>query len=498
MIGMRGSVRGLMLVSIAAVLAAPSASAAERAGARSDSDYLTVVRTFADTLLAHGLDTYGKRHTAMWASVIDTRDYRVPRQGVPPTKGVRPHDRALGGSNLYHDVSTVRAFRVLSAVTGRPRYAQAAQDYMRDVLRYTQHPKTGLLGWGEHLYYEFWLDRTTIAATRRDNPPSWFQMPHELLAWTPPWEELWAVDAGRTAKAIRALRRHYNGDDPQVYLFNRHAVWNKTRHSREVMPWIKHAALFSYSFACLQKHEPSPENAHWMRHSGLLYWKLRDRGTNLVQGCLYHSSEPDAGKRCGTVGATYYAYWLFKAGEAAGNEELKRIGLTLLQSVVQQAWDAEQRQFASSMVLRDGRRRGRLKTWREGYSASNLWHLGRVSIYLHRKTPDPVLQQALRRITAILDREQLPGTYTAQNAADAMNYYLDHYDLTARPESLAHARRYADRAIKDLVRNGLITRKTDDPWYEAKLGAGDLAAALLRLHLRLTRTADPDLWDWSF
>jgi hypothetical protein len=387
---------------------------------------------------------------------------------------------------------------VLSAVTGEPRYAKASADYLGDVLRFTQHPDTGLLGWGEHLYYDFLLDRTTIAAERRKNPPSWFQMPHELLAWTPPWHELREVDAVRTAKAIRALRWHYNGDDPQVYLFNRHAVWDETKYQKEVMPWIKHAALFSYSFACLQEQQPSPENEHWMRHSGLLYWKLRDRQTNLVQGCLYHSSERDAGKRCGTIGAAYYAYWLFKAGAVADDAELKQIALTLLKAVVTQAWNAEENQYTSSMRLRDAKHGGRLKVWREGYSASNLWHLGRVSTYLLRETQDPVLRQAVERVVGVLDQEELPDTYTAQNAADAMNFYLDHYDLTGRRSSLQHAHQYAQTALPRLSRNGLIVRKTGDPYYEAKLGAGDFIAALLRLHMRLHNVKDPGLCDWSF
>ena len=106
-------------------------------------DYLHYVQTFADTLLSVGLDHYGPSPTAMWASVIDTRNLSVPIRGVPPTNGVRPHDRAVGGSNYYHDVLTLTVFDQLSELTGNDRYRQAAHDYSQDFLERAQHPQTG-------------------------------------------------------------------------------------------------------------------------------------------------------------------------------------------------------------------------------------------------------------------------------------------------------------------------------------------------------------------
>ena len=75
-------------------------------------DYLTVVRSFADSLLLRGADRFGPRQTAMWAAVVDSRTGSVPRRGVPSVAGTRTSDRAIGGSNLYHDVATIRTFRV--------------------------------------------------------------------------------------------------------------------------------------------------------------------------------------------------------------------------------------------------------------------------------------------------------------------------------------------------------------------------------------------------
>lgn len=103
----------------------------------------------------------------MWASVVDLTSLSVPIRGGPPTKGVRPDDRAFGGSNYYHDVMTMKVLEALSATTGNSIYQRAVDDYSRDFLRYTQSATTGLLGWGEHLYYDFYRDTVSISESRQ-------------------------------------------------------------------------------------------------------------------------------------------------------------------------------------------------------------------------------------------------------------------------------------------------------------------------------------------
>ena len=60
-------------------------------------DYLSYVRKFADTLLTHGTDKYGTKHLPMWAGLIDTRDYSVPKGTAEEA------DRTKGGEG-YMDV----------------------------------------------------------------------------------------------------------------------------------------------------------------------------------------------------------------------------------------------------------------------------------------------------------------------------------------------------------------------------------------------------------
>ena len=77
----------------------------------------------------------------------------------------------------------------------------------------------------------------------------YFVYPHEFLGWTPPWERLWAIDALKTRKAIEGVMRHFQGPDPEIFLFHRHADWNAHQYLTTIVPCIKHTVLFNYSFA---------------------------------------------------------------------------------------------------------------------------------------------------------------------------------------------------------------------------------------------------------
>ena len=262
-------------------------------------DYLAPVRQFADTLLAKGLDVYGPKKTPLWAGVIDAKTLTVPETGVPAPRGVRESDRAVGGSNLYHDVVTLRVFRALSAATGDPRYDQAGRDYVRYFLQNTQHPKTGFLGWGEHLYYHLFRDE--VAAERKS---------HELLEWTPPWDLVWEADAAATRKEIAAIRYHFYADDP-AQLFNRHAWWDRPEHQKpRGQPWIKHSGLYAQAFMFLYTKTGDPLWLNWSRGPGALYWNHRHRTTNLTLGCI---GDPRPSTQDASSQMPELAYWLHKA-----------------------------------------------------------------------------------------------------------------------------------------------------------------------------------------
>lgn len=467
---------------------------------KSSDKYLKYVQTFADTLLSVGLDHYGPTKTAMWASVIDARDLSVPIRGVPATEGVRASDRAVGGANYYHDVLTLQVFDQLSQLTNDPTYQQAALDYSRAFLERTQSAKTGLLGWGEHLYYNFYTDTVSVAESRILDQRAYFIMPHELIAWTPPWSRLWPIDSARVRRAIEGLKYHFNGPNLQTYLFNRHATWSKAEYQQVLMPWIKHAALYAYSFGFLYQQTG---DERWKEKSwqiGTLYWNLRDHRTDLVFGCLYHSSEPDAGKNADLSNTVLYAYWLYKAGEVNGSEEMKQQAITLLKAYDQYGWNDAEKMYYKELNL-DGTPLDQPQwatPWKVGYGTSSLLSLGRVAAYIADRQALEEMTQIARKAVAVANGQPLLATYNAQNLGEAINANLDMFYLTDDRTYVEQAERYADTAIKHLWKNGLFVRQKDDHYYEAKLGTGDLLSGLLRLHMARNDAEPNASVDWSF
>lgn len=451
--------------------------------AQISNKYLKIVQNFSDKLLESGLDHYGTRQTAMWASVIDLEDLSVPIRGVPITEGVRASDRAVGGSNYYHDLMTMKVFEALSDLTEDSKYRNAVLDYSKDFLSLTQNPETGLLGWGEHLYWDFYRDTVTVSESRLFTPERYHDMPHELLAWTPPWNRLWNIDSDRTAAAIKGLMWHFQGPNPKTYLFNRHAFWNKAEYQKEIMPWIKHSVLYAYSWAFLFNQTG---DAIWKQRAkdiALLYWNLRDQETNLLFHCFFHATEPSEGKTPQIASTGEYAYWMYKTGEILDDENLKEIAKKIVLAYGHYGWNEENQFFYKSVNL-DGtlvEKPERTEVWKIGYGSAGLFSFATAVNYIASKEEDESLIELALKCEQQVAHSTLPDHYTAQNVGGSINFYLDLYEITKELHYLEEARKYCDIGIENFSHNGMISRQSHDRYYEAKLGTGDLLVGYFRL-----------------
>jgi len=466
-------------------------------------DYLAPVRKFADVLLENGRDTYGPRKTALWCGVIDVDELAVPRatDKVPATPGVRAGDRAVGGCNLYHDGVTLRTFAALSRVTGDARYDAAAREYVRDYLALCRGPQTGLIAWGEHLYYDVHID--AVDEKRAS---------HELIEWTAPWELLWEVDAKATAGAIAGIQYHFRGADPAAagWLFNRHATWAKAEYQKAGQPWIKHTGLYAHAFAVLYAKTGEEKWLRWAEGAGSLYWEHRNPKTDLAEGCL---GDPRPESRHATLeGTSELCYWNLKAHHAARaaaaprDTVLRERALTMLKAVAKHTWDDGTKSYRESVNTDGtpvaGAKAGASNPWVFAYGSggSGLLRFGRIAAYVAATEKDAQCLEMARRAHAAVAAFPVPEKFTPEEIGFAIALSLDVYDLTNEPACLEQAKRYADLALDKLVApSGLFRRLPGDRYYEAKLGAGDLAAALLRLHLRVNPEAkDVGAHDWSF
>ena len=105
-----------------------------------DSDrYAEAVRRFADTVLNHGRDTYGPRHTPLFVDGLHVKT-------LEPTVWKGPSETWVL-SNLASQQPLFRVLDGLAALTGETRYRRAAEDATRHALEYVTTPN-GLLYWG--------------------------------------------------------------------------------------------------------------------------------------------------------------------------------------------------------------------------------------------------------------------------------------------------------------------------------------------------------------
>src|SRR5688572_7301174 len=125
-----------------------------------ETDFLQIVRRYADTMIAHGRDVYGPQKSKLLLSALD-RYALAPLEVRPaPPGGIRRGDRPgrawveMNGANPMLDQNLLRVFYTLSELTGDPRYAKVADEEITWSFNHTQSPKTGLLPWGEHLSWD--------------------------------------------------------------------------------------------------------------------------------------------------------------------------------------------------------------------------------------------------------------------------------------------------------------------------------------------------------
>ena len=91
-----GQLLGTILALIAGLLAGCGQSGSLRAEElpwRSRTDFLSVVRTYADAMIEHGRDTYGEQQSGLLLSALDRHTLRPLATRPAPPGGIRREDR---------------------------------------------------------------------------------------------------------------------------------------------------------------------------------------------------------------------------------------------------------------------------------------------------------------------------------------------------------------------------------------------------------------------
>ncbi len=222
--------RGNLFVCAAAILLSSTAAHVQATEAGTDFRYLAVVRTFADNVLEHGRDTYGKRHTPLFVDGINVDTHEPPMWKLP-----RECAEAWGMprqwvmTDMACQQVLFRVLDLLSKLTGDIKYRQAAIDSFRYHFEHLQHVD-GLLFWGGHAMIDAVTERPVGEGykdwRRKIAMPGFWDVgvQHELKHHYPCYDLMWETDPHATRRFIEGfwsahVLRWDNLD------FNRHGIY---------------------------------------------------------------------------------------------------------------------------------------------------------------------------------------------------------------------------------------------------------------------------------
>ncbi|MCK5279373.1 MAG: hypothetical protein KAK04_12555, partial [Cyclobacteriaceae bacterium] len=119
-------------------------------------DYLNINKVYADAMISEGRDFYGAESSPLFASALNRETMKIgSKEDFGTIKGVRKNDRSIGGANPLQDSKLFEILYSLSEINGNEIYAREADKSLQYFFTHCQSPNTGLMAWGEHLYWDF-------------------------------------------------------------------------------------------------------------------------------------------------------------------------------------------------------------------------------------------------------------------------------------------------------------------------------------------------------
>ena len=254
-----------------------------------DASHLSVVRTFADNVLAHGRDTYGPTHTPLFVDGIDVATHE-------PVVWRAKRQRWII-SNLASQQDLFRTLDALTKLTGDPTYRAAATAAIRHAFANLRSPN-GLLHWGGHTFYDAGTERVVGEGYK-----------HELKCHYPYYELMWEIDPAATRRYLEAF---WAGHilDWSVLDMNRHgdfkrevgALWGHEYKGGDVffigkgLTFVNTGSDLIYAAGLLHKLSGETGPLTWARRLAHRYVETRNPDTGLG-GYQYSQITNDRAKR---------------------------------------------------------------------------------------------------------------------------------------------------------------------------------------------------------
>src|SRR5678816_1706195 len=197
------------------------------------TNFLDVVRRYADTMIERGRDTYGPQKSGLFLSALDRTTLGLLQVRPAPPGGIRRGDRPgrpwleMNGANPMLDENLLRVFYTLTEITGDQRYVKVADEELTWFFNNTMSPKTSLLPWGEHLSWDVILD---VPISGGD------EMMHEYARPWVLWERCYALVPEPSVKFALGVWEHQIAN---------HKTGGYDRHA----PYLEHGPVDGKDFA---------------------------------------------------------------------------------------------------------------------------------------------------------------------------------------------------------------------------------------------------------
>ncbi|MBN2449932.1 MAG: hypothetical protein JXR77_06065 [Lentisphaeria bacterium] len=323
------------------------------------------IQSHLHRMLEVGRDAHGPHHTAMWLSSVDLHRGGMPEAVDPCRKRVYRLIHAPRGSTLYWDQPLLLAAHRVAARGGESRFSEAADAYVRDMLRLCVSPANGLILWGNHMYYDVETDRVV----------SFSGGPHEVRPLPPLWDLFHRVDPEATARAIRAIgTQHIH--NPETGEFCRHASVKATRPpspDREgVHPFLEAGATIVTSLSWLSAQDPPDRDALIRSALRCAEYSFAQRGerTGLLR------NQPVKHRwdyRCTTTEVGFWAGCLAWAARTTGQRRFLDRAAAAAKAYLAYGWDAEAGLFHGMLRVDDGTPETRRETEYQPGEHADAW-----------------------------------------------------------------------------------------------------------------------------
>ena len=463
-------------------------------------NYIPLIRSHLDAIIATGTDVYGPEHTSMWMSCLDIHTGRYPLDDSrPPHIGKRVYRSidAPKGSSLYWDQPLVVAAHNLSQLTSDPRYQEAADAYVTAFLGRCV-AANGMFLWGNHYYYDAYRDLVLWFKGEEEPRPvdmvtenGWL---HEMRPFSPAWETFWRISPQATERAIRQLGQQHLFDTA-VGGFNRHA------DGRRSHAFLEAGGVLIETLAWLWTKTRDPALSEMALRMARFSWGHRGPETNLVENSPVFDRWD---KYVCTTEVGLWASSLVRAADLTGVAEFQAIARQAVAAYLERGYDAEVGRYFGRLRVADGApERGLRVTLYQPDVHSDLWNalfpihdypmsLAESCLALYQRTRDDLFLEGVRRWIRIIE-EEIP-------ARGGRGAYAEHYGrcihfLCGAAQGLASeeiwdlANRVADEALSVLYAQGMFRGHPGEDRYDAVDGVGFLMLGLLYLHTG----APPDL-----